>query len=113
MSSDRNFKIKTGEEIERVFSKSFHQQGIPILVSPLVLHEYGCGQVDFCRMNINRRGEKSAQLVEVKSGSNLSKKQYHRIKRSINLLSQILSIPVYFTFESACLTSDKEKTQLN
>ncbi|MBF0300790.1 MAG: hypothetical protein HQK51_18925 [Oligoflexia bacterium] len=100
--------ISLGNQIERDFSKTFHQKGIPILVSPLFLRDYGCGQIDFCRMNINKNGEMSAQLVEIKSSSNLSRKQYLRIKKSINLLSQILSIPVFFTFE----TRDKEDSEI-
>lgn len=71
-------------------SQYFHQKGEPILVSPLILREYGCGQIDLARL---KPGE-YIQICEVKSHSDLSRRQLYRLKKSANLLGEIFHLTV-------------------
>lgn len=54
-------KSTSGLRNEMLSSKSFHAEGIPLLVSPLLLRKRDLGQIDLSRLN----KDKSGWLVEI------------------------------------------------
>ncbi len=81
---------KKGEDFERKTSLSIHKDGIPFLVSSLVLRERNCGQVDLSILK-----DDSIYLFELKFGQILSEKQSSRLKRSAWLISSLLEKNVF------------------
>jgi len=59
---------KNGLKNEQKFSLEFHQEGIPLLVSPKILRIRDMGQIDLARI-IKNRGEWLIEIGEVKSSS--------------------------------------------
>ncbi len=94
MQDQRNLK---GLKLEREFSSTFHQQGIPFLIDPHVLRSRGCGQVDVIRL-VKKRNQSCLELVEIKSRGNLSFQQQKRLRDSATLLGEILKLPVILKF---------------
>lgn len=48
-------------------SKTYHQEGIPLLVSPLLLRKRELGQIDLARVTKDRTGNWLIEIGEVKS----------------------------------------------
>ncbi len=88
-------KISKGDVSESQVSLWFHQEGVGVLVSSLVLRSRGCGQVDVARI-IQKDKKLRIQVGEVKSsviGKNCVKiNQRKRLLRSLELLAQIFSL---------------------
>lgn len=82
-----------GKKHEANFSKNFHQKGIPLLVSPLVLRSKNMGQVDMARILDNQ-----IEVAEVKSGGHISVSQQSRLLKSAEFLSIILKKSAKLTF---------------
>lgn len=78
-----------GVELEEVLSSLFHQEYIPLLVSPLFLRERGAGQVDIAYFF-----EKRIYLVEVKSSIGCSHRQLKRLRNSGILISSLFDLSV-------------------
>lgn len=85
---------KKGLDFELRFTRSFHQKGLPVLVSPLILREMGLGQVDAARLT-----QKRLELCELKLYGELSPKQKARLVRSANYLGELLDKEVVLTLE--------------
>jgi len=85
--------LKKGDLLEKDISLEFHHEGVPFLVSSLVLRENGCGQVDLCRVIKRKGGEKVIEVLEVKSSRGPSGYQYRRLRQSAEFLSLILGYP--------------------
>jgi hypothetical protein len=88
-----------GLKNELKFSLCFHQEGFPLLVSPLLLRSRGLGQIDLGRViKIGTHWE--IELAEVKS-SHLGKevmflKQKQRLRASGNFLGSLFGASVRF-----------------
>jgi hypothetical protein len=80
--------VSKGERNEQQLSLYYHSQFIPLLISAKILREAGAGQVDIAVMQNTKRWK--AILIEVKSRSNPSQKQWQRLKKSQDYLSRVL-----------------------
>jgi len=58
---------------------------MPLLLSELLLRDYGCGQVDLARIWNER-----VQMFEVKSSMRISKEQLKRLQKARSLIEHIL-----------------------
>lgn len=80
---------------EQQHSRQFHQIGIAVLVSSKFLRSRGAGQIDLARY---RPWDLSLEIAEVKSAkygfevSNISFIQFQRLKKSCELISQLLGV---------------------
>lgn len=78
-----------GQKFEQEISKDFHQRGIPILISPMLLRKKGLGQIDLAHLVNNK-----VIVYEIKS-SRIGKqslyrgKQITRLRRSTFWLARI------------------------
>ncbi|MBL6989400.1 MAG: hypothetical protein ISR65_06465 [Bacteriovoracaceae bacterium] len=86
-----------GEQLERYFSKEVHRMGLPLLISPLCLRDYGCGQVDLANMQRVDR-QMIINLYEVKKSLRVNWIQNMRLKKSSQLLGMILGLNVIITY---------------
>ena len=94
-----------GLELELLLSGDIHKRGIPILISPMFLREYGQGQIDIINAELVN-GEWVIKCYEVKSSSVISKRQIFRLKGSGTLISAIFGLvtKIYFSYgrENLC-----------
>lgn len=86
-------KVKRGLDFECQQSRQIHSRGIPILLSSLVLREFGCGQIDVALLE---RGH--IKLFELKLCGHLSLSQRKRIQRTASLVSQYFEMSVEIQF---------------
>ena len=78
-----NKTVVDGEFFELYASKVFHQRGVPILVSPLLLRKRDLGQIDLCV-----KSEKSFIAAECKLGEGrVSLVQRKRLLKSLKFIS--------------------------
>ncbi len=74
-----------GDALEGSWSLKVHANSLPLLVSSLILREYGCGQIDVsCILN------DTVYCFEVKSSGYVSRKQLSRLRKSSELLGIVL-----------------------
>lgn len=78
-----------GQLFEQDVASVLHQKYIPVLISSQLLRRYGCGQIDIAFWNCG-----VLYLIEVKYTARISFEQKYRIRRSANLLSELLQVPV-------------------
>lgn len=64
---------------EKKFSREFHQEGIPLLVSPALLRSRDLGQIDLARIKKDREGW-ILEIGEVKS-SMVGEEQMERFQK--------------------------------
>jgi hypothetical protein len=87
-------KKTKGLETEKLFSKSFHSFGIPILVSAKLLRQRQLGQLDLVRLKKDLGGW-MLEVGEVKSSmiglESMERSQKKRISAAQNFLSGIFS----------------------
>ena len=80
-------------ESERKLSAYYHGRYTPVLISPKLLRDYGCGQVDISYIE-----NQQIILVEAKSSilgiKSYYKKQKNRLVRSASLIQSLIDIPV-------------------
>lgn len=88
---------RLGNDIESEFTKTYHQLGIPVLISSLVLRSRGCGQVDCARLEIQNE-HRMLRLQEIKTNQWVSPVQRGRLNRSAEFLSQIFGCGVSVSF---------------
>lgn len=86
--------MKKWEFLELAYSKSIHAKGIPVLLSPLVLRSYGCGQVDLALMK-KIYSNWVIELYEVKTSGIIGTKQKNRLKNAARFVSMILEANVF------------------
>lgn len=89
-----------GENLEKEISIQFHSDGTPLLVSSKWLRENGGGQIDLCRVEMiseKCKQDLMVRIVEVKSSVGVSYKQSQRLKKSAQLISAVLNLPVIIT----------------
>ncbi len=79
-----------GNYLEAIFSRKFHKHHTPILISSVILRQFGAGQVDIAIME-KKENYNEITLFEVKSSINISKKQILRLKRSAKIVSELLN----------------------
>ena len=94
MSKKMN-RLSCGMSWEKITSRRWHRKGLPLLVSPKLLRARGCGQVDVAVID---RG--TIYVVECKSGGEVARVQYQRLKRSAHFLSTVLRRPSQIRIES-------------
>jgi hypothetical protein len=86
---------KTGLKLEQEFSRQFHSQGVPVLVSPALLRERQLGQLDLVSLN-KTRGGWILEVGEVKSSmlglENMQRAQLNRIRCAQNFLAGIFGV---------------------
>lgn len=106
-------KNSSGLKLEIEYSKKFHQEGIPILVSHQVLRDRDLGQIDLARMRKKPNGW-ILEIGEVKSSrmgeENMERFQLRRLFSSQNFLSGLFGYPVrliHFVGSSRVKRSDK------
>jgi len=83
--------LNKGFALEKKYSAIIHQQGIPVLLSSLLLREIGAGQVDLAMMDYNKP---VVSLYEIKSHGHLSYKQKKRLNDSAIFIGEILNCTV-------------------
>lgn len=84
-----------GQKFEQLGAEKLHQQGIPLLISALVLRDLPAGQVDVARF-LKIKGEVRLEVYELKSGGNLGPVQKKRLKDSCSFLGTVFKCPVLF-----------------
>ena len=88
----RALKSTSGLNQEITSSKTFHDEGTPLLVSPALLRQRLMGQIDLSRIRKDREGW-IIEIAEVKSSSigreNFLRGQRARLFESANFLSGI------------------------
>ena len=88
---------KLGNDSESAFTKTFHQSGMPVLLSSLVLRARGCGQVDCAKLEFKGQ-HKILKLQEVKTNQWVSRTQRARLNRSAEFLAKIFDCGVTVSF---------------
>ena len=85
-------KNSSGLKSEIEHSKSFHAEGLPLLVSAQLLRARDLGQIDLARMTKNR-GEWLIEIGEVKSSSTgllmMGQQQRFRLNDSLKFLTAL------------------------
>ena len=84
--------VKKGEDLELKYSTMVHTEGVPLLLSPLVLRSYNLGQVDLAVIK-DVCGEKLIVCYEIKKYMGITKRQIRRVKRSATFLSHLINLP--------------------
>ena len=52
--------MKKGKDFESFLSDQLHSEGIPIILSPLLLRRMNCGQIDIARIQELRQSQPNA-----------------------------------------------------
>lgn len=73
-----------GREFERQYSTHYHSQGIPLLISPAYLRQFGAGQIDLARLF-----EGEIEILELKLSPKISMSQRQRLRKAAELLGLI------------------------
>ncbi|MFZ4714848.1 MAG: hypothetical protein ACOYL6_14110 [Bacteriovoracaceae bacterium] len=88
-----NLRLQKGRNLEKTLSYEFHQEGIPLLITPIILRRRNAGQVDLAR--VMRKGHtKWVQIQEVKAGDGISFSQRNRLKIAAQFIGIVLKLPV-------------------
>ena len=94
--ASKALKSSSGSNQEIHFSKSFHSEGIPLLVSPALLRERNLGQLDLARLRKNSIGW-ILEVGEVKSSvvgeEMMERSQLKRISSAQNFLAGLFGHP--------------------
>lgn len=105
-----------GEKTELYISKVFHGEGVPFLISPMLLRRRGLGQIDVCYWRKNK-----IIAAECKLGEGfITSQQKDRLKHSIHFLGNIFNCSVELklvygfakSFESAYSFNSKKIGEL-
>lgn len=86
-------KQDKGQAFELQESLRLHVEGTPLLLSSLVLREYGCGQVDVAVIKNDM-----IKLYELKAGAEITKNQWRRLQNTAHLVSAHLEKSVSLVF---------------
>jgi hypothetical protein len=89
--SDR--RLQKGKYLEKELSgKLVGDNRLVFLVSPILLRERNCGQVDLAYFS--KASEWLLTLVEVKNGGIMSQKQRERLRKSADFLGPLFDVNV-------------------
>ncbi len=80
-----------GSNFEKEFSKTFHSQHCPVLISSLLLRAQQAGQVDIAGLKKKPNGW-FLILYELKSGVHPGRRQWARLRCAQDYLSKILEM---------------------
>ena len=80
-----------GRLFELEVSKTFHQQGVPLLVCAKLLRRKNLGQIDMARV-ISRSSRLVIEVQECKSGGFLSARQLLRLRRASHFLGELFGV---------------------
>lgn len=86
-------KVSKGLAFECQQSLQIHSRGVPILLSSLVLREFGCGQIDVALLERDQ-----VKLYELKMNGHLSSQQWRRLQRTASLVAQYFERSVEIEF---------------
>lgn len=85
-------KNSSGHKLEIEFSKDFHSEGLPLLVSPALLRSRDLGQIDLARLKKDKEGW-VVEVGEVKSSElgveQMVKSQMRRLFASQKFLASV------------------------
>ena len=93
-----------GATKEKKYSKMYHGRCVPLLISPLVLRDYQCSQIDVSWMEKCLAGSWKIHLLEVKSGRRIGGSQLRRLKNSAKLLGLTTGVSVRVWGAFGCQT---------
>ena len=93
-------KHQKGLFLEKRYSRQYHQNKLPLLVSPLFLRSIGAGQIDIAFF-YKRGNKKLIKVVELKSSTFLSRKQRLRLNKTLRMLGEVFDMPIEFELEIA------------
>ena len=89
-------KSLSGLNLEKEISIEFHQNGIPLLISPKLLRERNLGQIDLARI-VKENNQWKIEVGEVKSSSvgeeMMLRGQRMRLHSAQNFLSGLFGFP--------------------
>ena len=80
--------MRKGDWNERECSLYYHRKYIPFLISPKILRDLDAGQIDVAFIQKSRSWK--VGLIEVKSRSHPSTRQWQRLRKSQDYLSRVL-----------------------
>jgi hypothetical protein len=86
-----------GNQLEKKISVPFHQEGLPLLISPHVLRIRGLGQIDLARFV--KTPETTLEICEVKSsevGYESMRLQRRRLQRAAGFLGAVFGKTIKF-----------------
>ncbi len=83
--------MNKGDSWELKVSEKLHDQGLPLLISPLLLRSKNCGQIDLAYFK-----ENTCVVVETKNKPIISRNQKNRLTRALSLLALIFKKKIYF-----------------
>lgn len=99
--ASRVLKSSSGLNEELFFSRDFHSDGVPLLISPLLLRGRDLGQIDLARMK-KTKGGWIIEVGEVKSSQvgaeGMERFQKQRIFSSQRFLSGIFGVASRLVF---------------
>ena len=104
LSTERVLKAlrnTSGLKNEILFSRTFHSEGCPLLVSPLILRTRNLGQIDLARVRKDKN-DWILEIAEVKS-SLIGQEQFLRSQK-MRLISAQKFLSGIFGFKSKLIT---------
>ncbi len=84
--------MRPGELTELKASLYYHQKGVPVLVSDLMLRSMGLGQIDISYLEKSAKKSWVLKIIEMKSSVYPGTKQLRRLKQTQDYLSRILDL---------------------
>ncbi len=89
--------MNKGISYEREFSKSFHSNDVPFLISSKLLRKYHLGQIDIAKVELDKNKKiHKICLIELKYSKAPSNLQLIRLSKTRNYLSQLLDVETKF-----------------
>ena len=79
---------KKGLEFEAEFTKKYHCDHLPLLISPQLLRKLNLGQIDAAKV-FKCQGKSIVELVELKTSIMPTKKQFRRLMKTREYLSWV------------------------
>ena len=84
--------MNKGDMLEANLSAKFHKQGVPALISSVVLRSLNLGQVDIVYLEKNPTHNWVLKIIETKFSQYPSPMQMIRLRRTQDYLSRVLEM---------------------
>lgn len=84
--------MQKGDIAESSASLYFHQKGVPVLVSALLLRSQDLGQIDVAILEKNFKKAWVLKIIETKSSIYPGKLQLFRLRKAQDYLSRVLDV---------------------
>lgn len=100
--------MQKGESLEANYSKIYHRDNYPVLVSSLLLRSFNAGQIDLAYLKKIKNNEKALfelHLIEIKTSQFPNEIQRKRLNRAREYLTQVLDIDTFLSVKF-CKKSD-------